>query len=60
MLEQSTLVDHMAVSKFGGSLARCSEVQYFAPIEEAESKNDEGKFNKSRLATHASIKRFIY
>ncbi len=60
MVEQSTWVNHMAVSKFGGSLACCSEVQYFPPIEESESKHDEGKFKKSRLATHASIKRLIY
>ncbi len=49
----------MAVSKFGGSLARCSEIQYYPPIEKTESKHDEGKFNKSRLEIHASIKRFI-
>ncbi len=60
MVEQSTWVNLMAVSKFGGSLAHCSELQYYPSIEEDESKHElEGKFNKSRLATHVSIKRFF-
>ncbi len=60
MVEHSTWVNQMAVSKFGGSLVRCSEIQYYPSIEQTESKHElEGKFNKSRLATHVSIKRFI-
>ncbi len=62
MTEKAISVHQTAETEFGGNPVRCSEVYRCRPFEEVRSEHDEeleGKFNKSRLAAHASLNRLF-